>query len=216
MRSATASCECSSCVATTRFCGNPASCSHSRRWVVSAPQRSRFACSRLKRVCTSACSVRAKRSANPIPTSSRRRSTGSDRASRACTRSYLLFNEGYLSVHADSAIRRERRDEAIRLAMLLAEHPVGDVPETFALLALMKKPHPAGSCGTCLMQTGSRDRRCVVGDELKKALLDASTLRDSERFESSGIRGQSGRSRGAAVHVTWCGRRRSRSQGEPA
>ena len=50
---------------------------------------------------------------------------------------YLLFNEGYLSVHAESAIRRELCDEAIRLATLLAEHPVGVIPETFALLALM-------------------------------------------------------------------------------
>ncbi len=50
---------------------------------------------------------------------------------------YLLFNEGYLSMHAESAIRRELCDEALRLATVLAEHPVGDVPETFALLALM-------------------------------------------------------------------------------
>lgn len=50
---------------------------------------------------------------------------------------YLLFNEGYLSVHAESAIRRDLCVEAIRLATLLAEHPVGAVPETFALLALM-------------------------------------------------------------------------------
>jgi RNA polymerase sigma factor (sigma-70 family) len=50
---------------------------------------------------------------------------------------YLLFNEGYLSAHAESAIRRELCDEALRLAALLAEHPVGAVPETFALLALM-------------------------------------------------------------------------------
>jgi RNA polymerase sigma factor (sigma-70 family) len=50
---------------------------------------------------------------------------------------YLLFNEGYLSAHADDAIRRELCDEAVRLATLLAEHPVGAVPETFALLALM-------------------------------------------------------------------------------
>jgi len=50
---------------------------------------------------------------------------------------YLLFNEGYLSAHADQAIRRELCDEAVRLAMLLSEHPVGAVPETFALLALM-------------------------------------------------------------------------------
>ncbi len=50
---------------------------------------------------------------------------------------YLLFNEGYLSAREDEAIRRELCDEAIRLATVLAEHPVGAVPETFALLALM-------------------------------------------------------------------------------
>jgi RNA polymerase sigma-70 factor (ECF subfamily) len=50
---------------------------------------------------------------------------------------YLLFNEGYLSARSDRAIRRELCDEAIRLTTLLAEHPVGAAPETFALLALM-------------------------------------------------------------------------------
>lgn len=50
---------------------------------------------------------------------------------------YLLFTEGYLSSHATLAIRRELCQEAIRLATLLAEHPVGQTPETFALLALM-------------------------------------------------------------------------------
>jgi predicted RNA polymerase sigma factor len=49
---------------------------------------------------------------------------------------YLLFNEGYLSAHAEQAIRRELCVEATRLATLLAEHPLGAVPETFALLAL--------------------------------------------------------------------------------
>jgi len=50
---------------------------------------------------------------------------------------YVLFTEGYLSSHTEMAIRRELCDEAIRLAVILAEHPVGQVPETFALLALM-------------------------------------------------------------------------------
>ena len=50
---------------------------------------------------------------------------------------YLLFTEGYLSSHAELAIRRELCDEAIRLALVLAEHPVGQTSETFALLALM-------------------------------------------------------------------------------
>lgn len=50
---------------------------------------------------------------------------------------YTLFTEGYLSSHAAGAIRRELCDEARRLTEMLAEHPVGATPETFALLALM-------------------------------------------------------------------------------
>lgn len=50
---------------------------------------------------------------------------------------YVLFTEGYLSSHAEMAIRRELCDEALRLTAALAEHPVGQVPETYALLALM-------------------------------------------------------------------------------
>lgn len=50
---------------------------------------------------------------------------------------YLLFTEGYLSSHAEIPIRRELCDEAMRLAAALAEHPVGQTPETFALVALM-------------------------------------------------------------------------------
>lgn len=50
---------------------------------------------------------------------------------------YVLFTEGYLSSHADAAIRRELCDEAIRLTHELARHPLSAVPETFALLALL-------------------------------------------------------------------------------
>ena len=50
---------------------------------------------------------------------------------------YLLFNEGYLATQPDHAIRRDLCDEAIRLTTVLAEHSVGAVPGTFALLALM-------------------------------------------------------------------------------
>jgi RNA polymerase sigma-70 factor (ECF subfamily) len=50
---------------------------------------------------------------------------------------YLLFTEGHLSSHAEIAIRRELCHEAIRLAEVLAQHSIGDNPETFALLALM-------------------------------------------------------------------------------
>lgn len=50
---------------------------------------------------------------------------------------YLLFTEGYLSSHAEGAIRRDLCDEAKRLTLILAEHPAGGTPETFALVALM-------------------------------------------------------------------------------
>ena len=50
---------------------------------------------------------------------------------------YVMFTEGYLSSHAKVSIRRELCEEAIRLSTILAEHPVGQRPETFALLALM-------------------------------------------------------------------------------
>jgi RNA polymerase sigma factor (sigma-70 family) len=50
---------------------------------------------------------------------------------------YTLFTEGYLSSHAAGAIRRELCDEARRLTEVLAEHPMGATPPTFALLALM-------------------------------------------------------------------------------
>jgi RNA polymerase sigma-70 factor (ECF subfamily) len=50
---------------------------------------------------------------------------------------YTLFTEGYLSSHADGAIRRQLCDEATRLTKILAEHPATEASETSALLALM-------------------------------------------------------------------------------
>lgn len=50
---------------------------------------------------------------------------------------YVLFTEGYSSAQPDTVIRRELCEEAIRLGLLLVEHPVGASPETDALLALM-------------------------------------------------------------------------------
>jgi RNA polymerase sigma factor (sigma-70 family) len=77
---------------------------------------------------------------------------------------YLLFTEGYLSSSAEQAIRRELCNEAKRLAIILAEHPVGETPETFALLALMHL-HTArmtarqdGSGGLLLLEEQDRAR----------------------------------------------------------
>jgi RNA polymerase sigma-70 factor (ECF subfamily) len=50
---------------------------------------------------------------------------------------YLLFNEGYHGAHAESAVRVELCQEAMRLAALLLEHPLASTPATHALCALM-------------------------------------------------------------------------------
>lgn len=50
---------------------------------------------------------------------------------------YLLFNEGYHGSRSERTVREELCFEAIRLALLLVEHPAGSTPKTFALLALL-------------------------------------------------------------------------------
>jgi RNA polymerase sigma factor (sigma-70 family) len=50
---------------------------------------------------------------------------------------YLLFNEGYHGSHSEQTVREELCCEAIRVAVLLSEHPQGNKPSTFALLALL-------------------------------------------------------------------------------
>lgn len=50
---------------------------------------------------------------------------------------YLLFNEGYHGASAEEPVRAELCGEAMRLAALLDEHPLGATPATHALRALM-------------------------------------------------------------------------------
>lgn len=87
---------------------------------------------------------------------------------------YVLFTEGYLSSHADQAIRRDLCAEAMRLAHLLADHDVGATPETFALVALMHL-HAArltarqdGSGGLLLLE--EQDRACWDESEIHTGL----------------------------------------------
>jgi RNA polymerase sigma-70 factor (ECF subfamily) len=87
---------------------------------------------------------------------------------------YLMFTEGYLSSHAEQVIRRELCDEAKRLAQVLAEHPAGATPESFALLALMHL-HAArmtsrqdGSGGLLLLE--EQDRSCWDKTEIQAGL----------------------------------------------
>jgi RNA polymerase sigma-70 factor (ECF subfamily) len=50
---------------------------------------------------------------------------------------YLLFNEGYHGASTESAVRMELCSEAMRLAALLLDHPIGATPASYALSALM-------------------------------------------------------------------------------
>lgn len=60
-----------------------------------------------------------------------------DRLDIVYTVLYLLFNEGYNSQKADELIREDICAEAMRLCLLLSDHPAGKQPATFALLSLM-------------------------------------------------------------------------------
>jgi RNA polymerase sigma factor (sigma-70 family) len=98
---------------------------------------------------------------------------------------YLLFNEGYLSAQPDRAIRRELCGEAIRLTTLLAKHPVGSTPETFALLALMhlhgaRLPARLDAIGGLLLLE-EQDRSLWDQDELR---LGATWLEKAASGES--------------------------------
>ncbi len=50
---------------------------------------------------------------------------------------YLLFNEGYNATHGETLTRDDLCAEAIRLTVILAQHPAGDLPKVHALRALM-------------------------------------------------------------------------------
>lgn len=50
---------------------------------------------------------------------------------------YLLFNEGYHSIHSNTLIREDLCAEAMRLTYLLAEHKATSLPKVHALIALM-------------------------------------------------------------------------------
>jgi len=84
---------------------------------------------------------------------------------------YLLFNEGYHGASAASAVRAELCQEAMRLVMLLVDHPLTATPSSYALAALMHlhaarlpgRFDAAGNLSSLFDQDRSRwDSRLVV------------------------------------------------------
>lgn len=87
---------------------------------------------------------------------------------------YLMFTEGHLSSHPQLPVRRELCGEAKRLTLLLAEHPLGGTPETFALMALMHL-HAARMAsrqldGDALLLLDEQDRSLWDRDEIGSGL----------------------------------------------
>ncbi len=99
---------------------------------------------------------------------------------------YLLFTEGHLSSQSEFPIRRELCFEAQRLTTILAEHPVGQTPQSFALLALMhfhtaRMTARQDDCGGLLLLE-EQDRSAWDQDEIAKGLYWLAQSAEGEQF----------------------------------
>jgi len=114
---------------------------------------------------------------------------------------YLLFNEGYHGASAESAIRIELCDEAMRLAALLLKHPLGATSATCALSALMclnkarltARVDASGKLNSLLDQDRSLWDQSLVAEGLQLLELSAKGSELTEYHIEAAI---------AAVHAT--------------
>jgi RNA polymerase sigma-70 factor (ECF subfamily) len=113
---------------------------------------------------------------------------------------YLLFNEGYHGASPASAVRVELCQEALRLAMLLVEHPVAATPSTHALAALMcfhaarlpARVDPSGNLSSLYDQDRSRWAPDLVAEGQRLLDLSATGAEVTEYHVEAAI---------AAVHA---------------
>ena len=103
-----------------------------------------------------------------------------DRLRSLLTVLYLIFNEGYLATGADTVMRQELCDEAIRLARLLAAL-MPDEAEVRGLLALMLLHHSRRDArvdehGEIVLLT-DQDRSLWHSDEIEEGVRVAATAR---------------------------------------
>jgi RNA polymerase sigma-70 factor, ECF subfamily len=96
---------------------------------------------------------------------------------------YLIFNEGYLATSADTVVRRELCDEAIRLARLLRAL-MPDEAEVAGLLALMLLHHSRRDARV------DADGRLVLLEDQDRSLWHADDIAEGrELARASGVRG---------------------------
>jgi RNA polymerase sigma-70 factor, ECF subfamily len=101
-----------------------------------------------------------------------------DRLRSLLTVLYLIFNEGYLATGADTVVRRELCDEAIRLARLLAVL-MPDEAEVRGLLALMLLHHSRRDARVDergeIVLLADQDRSLWHADEIEEGVRVAAT-----------------------------------------
>jgi RNA polymerase sigma-70 factor, ECF subfamily len=104
-----------------------------------------------------------------------------DRLRSLLTVLYLIFNEGYLATGADTVVRRELCDEAIRLARLLAVL-MPDEAEVRGLLALMLLHHSRRDARVDergeIVLLADQDRSLWHADEIEEGVRLAATAGD--------------------------------------
>ena len=114
---------------------------------------------------------------------------------------YLLFNEGYHGASAEFAVRTELCDEAIRLSKLLLEHPLGAMPSSYALSALMclnraqlpARVDASGKLNSLFNQDRSLWDKKLISEGLRLLDLSAKGAELTEYHVEAGI---------AAVHAS--------------
>jgi len=114
---------------------------------------------------------------------------------------YLLFNEGYHGASPEAAVRSELCHEAMRLAAMLLDHPLGATPATYALAALMclnaarlpARVDVSGNLNALVDQDRSLWDRNLIAEGLKLMDLSATGPEVTEYHVESAI---------AALHAT--------------
>jgi RNA polymerase sigma-70 factor (ECF subfamily) len=96
---------------------------------------------------------------------------------------YLIFNEGYLATSADTLVRRELGDEAIRLARVLVTL-MPDESEAIALLALMLLHHSRRDA-----RVDSQGRMVLLEDQDRSLWRRGEILEGSELAARAGVAG---------------------------
>lgn len=108
---------------------------------------------------------------------------------------YLLFNEGYHGASGETSVRVELCREAMRLAAMLLEHPLGTTPVTCALAALMSlhaarlpaRVDASGNLSSLYEQDRSRWDQTLMAEGLKLLELSATGSELSEYHVEAAI-----------------------------